>query len=296
MSVIAQSNDVAIEILVGDDQSDDKTSEIIETLVIKYPQLIRYFRHSKRLGYGSKNYQALIRETRGSYIAHLDGDDYWLPGKLVAQVRFLERNMDCGAVYTNALAIDDNDMLIGLFNNYQSTRFDINDILSRGNFLNHSSLCYRSTLRQELLKMEAPFLDYRIHLNLACYGSIGYLNQVLVVYRVNSTSSVLVHANERIRRLYWETLLDVPIDAINTDALACSMAEFARSVFFRSLRIKKISLMHQWLPIVLKAAPIGKLKMLVLIFTAIFRVTIEEIISIICVKISKNPMKVLYRR
>lgn len=296
MSVIAQSNEVTLEILVGDDQSDDKTSAIIETLLIEYPHLIRYFRHNKRLGYGSKNYQTLIPETRGSYIAHLDGDDFWLPGKLAAQVDFLERHMDCPAVYSNALVINDSNQPIGLFNNHKSTRFDINALLRRGNFLNHSSLCYRSTLRESILKMQAPFLDYRIHLSHASHGSIAYLNQVLAVYRVNSTSSVLVHANERIRRLYWETLLDVPKDVANTEAMASGMAEFTRSVFFRSLRIRKIKLLGQWLPIVLKAAPTGKLKMLLLTLLSIFRVTIEESIACICSKISKNPMKILYRR
>jgi glycosyltransferase involved in cell wall biosynthesis len=296
MSVIAQGSDVTLEILVGDDLSTDSTPEIIGALAKEYSHLIRYFGHKKRLGYGSKNYQALIREACGTYIAHLDGDDFWLPGKLAAQISFLEKHPDCSAVYSNALAIKDNGEPIGLFNNHQPSRFDVNALLKRGNFLNNSSMCYRSDLRNNLLEMKAPFLDYRINLCHALYGPLGYLNQALVGYRVNSSSSIIVHSNDLVRSLYWEALLNVPIDTVNSDALAHGMAEFARSVFFRSLRINKISLFNKWLPTVLKSSPVGKTKMLLLVFGAIFRVAIQEVLASIFTRVSGNQMKILYRR
>ena len=37
---------------------------------------------------------------RGKYLAFLDADDLWLPGKLVAQVSHLERNPEVGMVYS----------------------------------------------------------------------------------------------------------------------------------------------------------------------------------------------------
>ena len=42
----------------------------------------------------------------GDYIAQLDGDDFWLPGNLHAQLIFLEKNRECSAVYTNAIVIN----------------------------------------------------------------------------------------------------------------------------------------------------------------------------------------------
>ncbi len=296
MSVVAQSNDVSLEILVGDDQSEDRTSEIVQSLVREYPHLIRYYLHKERLGCGSKNYQTLITRSRGEFIAHLDGDDFWLSGKLLAQIHFLKQHTDCPAVYSNALAIQDNGEAIGLFNNPQPTFFDINELLRRGNFLNNSSMCYRSSLRDKILSMQAPLIDYRIHLQFARCGAVGYLNQAMVVYRSNSSSSIIVHENDNVRSLYWEALLDVPIDSVNIRALAQCMSEFVRSIFFRSIRVKKMSLLQQWLPVVFKAAPVGKTKMIFLILSAIVRVAFQEGLSMICSKLSGNHLKILYRR
>lgn len=296
MSVIAQSSDVTLEILVGDDQSEDGTSVIVEELASEYPHLIRYFRHQKRLGRGSTNYQFLIREAKGLFIAHLDGDDFWLSGKLAAQIRFMEQYPDCPAVYSNALVIREDGVPCGVFNNPQPVRFDINALLRHGNFLNNSSMFYRASLREHLLAMQAPFLDYRVHLRHARQGAIGYLNQVLVGYRVNSSSSVIVHANNDVRRFYWEALLDVPRDVVNADDLAKSMAEFARSVFFRSLRLRSVSLLRQWLPVVMATSPVGQVKMSILIFAAIARVGIREGFSALCGRLSGNRLKILYRR
>lgn len=90
MSVIGQAGDVDLEILVGDDLSTDGTQVIMESLAEEFPQLVRYRRNSMRLG-PAGNYLSLIERSRGSLIAHLDGDDLWAPGKLKAQVDFMEK-------------------------------------------------------------------------------------------------------------------------------------------------------------------------------------------------------------
>ena len=78
----------------------------------RFPDVIRYFRHENRLGPGG-NYQFLIGQARGEYIAHLDGDDYWLPGKLTAQLGVLDVSPECVAVYANAICVNDAGALLG---------------------------------------------------------------------------------------------------------------------------------------------------------------------------------------
>ena len=295
MSVIAQSKDVSLEILVGDDQSDDGASTIIEALANEYPDLIRYFRHEKRLG-GCKNYQFVMQQAKGSFIAYLDGDDFWLPGKLIAQVRFMEQNQECSAVYSNALAISNDGMLLGVFNNQQPTKFDINYLLRRGNFLNHSSMLYRASLREDLLSLQSYFLDYLIHLRHAKHGTIGYLNQALVGYRVNSSSSIIVHANDDVRRFYWEALLDTPRESIIKDDLAKGMADFMRRIFFRSIRLKSWSLVRKWWPCILTEAPAGRGKMIFWTVLAILHTGFFEIVEVAYARIGGSQMRILYRR
>ncbi len=294
-SVIAQAADVDMEVLIGDDQSEDSTQTIVEALATQYPDIIRYHRNATRLG-PVGNYLSLTEKARGKFIAHLDGDDLWLPGKLAAQVAFLDKYPDCPAVYTNAFTILEDGTSLGLFNNPQQERFSIGDLVIRGNFLCHSSVLYRATLKPGVLALPAPFIDYRIHLLHAQHGDIGYLNEVLVKYRVNSTSSILVHSNDSVRELYWEALLDVPRTTVSDKALAGGIAEFGRSVFFNSLKKRDMSLVRKWFPEIIKVSPIGRAKMTVLMITAIIRVGVQELTQAARSILSSNYCRVLYRR
>lgn len=294
-SVIGQQVDANLEILVGDDCSTDQTRQIISEYAERYPGLVFPVFHDKNIG-ASNNYQHLISKATGDYIAHLDGDDYWLPGKLAAQVRFLEVNTNCTAAYTNAFCIRDDGTPAGVFNNAQPARFDISALLRRGNFINHSSGLYRSTLKYELLGMQAPFLDYRILLRLARHGDVGYLNQALTAYRVASRTSIIIHANELVRALYWEALQDVPRDLVSPQDLGHGMAEFMRSIFFRAIRTRTWTLIETWWPRVLAEAPVGRARILAWASWAILRTGFVEGMDMLCRRITNNPMKVLYRR
>ncbi len=294
-SVVGQQVEADIEILVGDDCSTDQTRKIISAYAERYPDLVFPVFHAKNIG-GSLNYQYLMSKAAGEYVAHLDGDDYWLPGKLAAQVRFLDANPDCAAVYTNAFCIRDDGTPAGVFNNAQPSRFDINDLLRQGNFLNHSSVLYRSTLRHELLGMQPPFLDYRILLRLARHGDVGYLNQALTAYRRSSSSSAIVNANELVRSLYWETLQDVPRDMVNMQDLGHGIAEFMRAIFFRAIRTRSWTLIETWWPRILAEAPVGRMTMLAWAGWAILRTGFIEGIDMACRFITDNPMKIHYRR
>ena len=224
-SVLAQGKDVLLEILVGDDQSDDETGEMVMTLAAAHPDLIRYFRHPVRLG-PAANYQFLIREARGEYIAHLDGDDFWLPGKLRRQVALLKKDPRLVATFSNAVVVDDAGALRGGFNATVPERFDLGFLLRRGNFLCHGSLVYRGIVKQYILDMAAPFIDYQIHIRLAEQGDLGYVNHALVGYRVASATSMSVMHAERVRSLYWQALESVRAERVLLSDLACAMAQF----------------------------------------------------------------------
>ncbi|HSV96405.1 MAG TPA: glycosyltransferase [Spirochaetota bacterium] len=83
-SVLAQSfRDY--EIIVVDDGSTDHTG----TAARSFPA-VRYFRQERRGVSAARNRGAA--ESRARYLAFLDSDDEWLPGKLGAQREFIERN------------------------------------------------------------------------------------------------------------------------------------------------------------------------------------------------------------
>lgn len=294
-SALMQHVDVSIEILVGDDASTDGNETIIREITDRFPDVIRYFRHAERKG-PSGNMEYLIREARGKYIAHLDGDDFWQPGKLVRQVALLDAHADVLAVYTNAFCIFEEGLPSGTFSNYRHQRIHVGDLIRRGNFLNHSSMLYRSELRWALIEGSVPRLDYHLHLLLARHGALGYLPEPLTVYRVSSSTSIMIHANDYVRELYWAALCDTQPPLVSPLDLNAGMAEFMRSIFFRSIRMRSTQLLKTWWPRVLAKAPAGRTRLLLQTFWAIFRTGITETAAWACRKITCNTMRVLYPR
>lgn len=88
-SVVAQLPPGEIEILVGDDGSTDRTREIVATYAKTWRDIVRPVFNKNNIG-PSGNLSNLIAIANGQYIAHLDGDDYWLPGKLIEQLTLLK--------------------------------------------------------------------------------------------------------------------------------------------------------------------------------------------------------------
>ena len=84
-SVLSQE-DTAFEVLVIDDGSTDKTDRLIAE---KYPQ-VSYFYQSNQGPAAARNRG--LERARGKWIAFLDSDDEWMPGKLSAQLAFFEQH------------------------------------------------------------------------------------------------------------------------------------------------------------------------------------------------------------
>ena len=80
----------SLEVLVVDDGSTDNTPEILTS----YAGSVRVVK--KANGGLSSARNAGIKEAKGAYIAFLDADDWWLPGKLSAQVKLMQSRPEIG--------------------------------------------------------------------------------------------------------------------------------------------------------------------------------------------------------
>jgi glycosyltransferase involved in cell wall biosynthesis len=97
---IAAQTYTAWELILVDDGSKGPCLDVVEAFVARDPGRIRRTAHPDRSNHGPSASRNLgVELARGAYVGFLDADDYWLPTKLVEQVRLLEENPRAGWVY-----------------------------------------------------------------------------------------------------------------------------------------------------------------------------------------------------
>ncbi|MCA3255593.1 MAG: glycosyltransferase [Alphaproteobacteria bacterium] len=101
-SALAQDG-VPVEIIVGDDGSTDATPAILDRYAADFG--VRVLRPGRNLGpYPLRN--RCIEASRGEFIAFLDADDVWHPGKLRAQLAALAADPEAGLCHSFMMRVD----------------------------------------------------------------------------------------------------------------------------------------------------------------------------------------------
>ena len=92
------------ELLLVDDGSTDRSTEIAQAHAARCPAAIRYLAHPGGVNRGISASRNLgVAHSRGSYLAFLDADDVYLPDKLHRQLRELEARPHIDAVFSTTL-------------------------------------------------------------------------------------------------------------------------------------------------------------------------------------------------
>ena len=198
-SVLAQTYH-DYEIVVVDDGSTDNTRECIA----KYGVKVRYF-HQTNQGLSAARNLALDYAT-GEFIAYVDADDLWFPGKLEAQVTFLDSHPECGLVHTEVSVIDEQGKVLHARFNQETGRSVpqgkcLNDLLQNCHIQVPSVMERRNWLdkagRFDLRLVAAQ--DYLHWIMLALAGAeVGYIDQALALYRWRQSS--LMSSQSRVVR------------------------------------------------------------------------------------------------
>ena len=197
-SVLRQAVDFDYEIVIGEDNSSDRTREIVSDFAKKHPEKISVLLQDladsegdRARGIGGKtNFLECLKACRGQYVAFLDGDDYWTyVHKLQRQVDFLDQHPDFAISCHNVRMLyeDETKEPVNLIPPGYREVSTIEDLFSV-NFIPTCSAVFRRGLFNELpdwfftLKVG----DWPIHIMNAQYGKIGYINEVMAHYRVHN--------------------------------------------------------------------------------------------------------------
>ncbi|HWE47678.1 MAG TPA: glycosyltransferase [Caulobacteraceae bacterium] len=188
-SILEQETDFPVEIIVADDASTDGTREIVDRYAREHPDRLRAILHPSNVGV-TANYLSAHQAATAEYVAHMDGDDVMLPGKLQAQADFLDRHPNCALVGANSIAFSTAPDGSHRFEGYTSAeRYpEVSDfdafVVMNGFMFTHSSKMYRRAASPDMGDYSRLF-DVHMHILQAANGDVGYIHAPLLKYRIN---------------------------------------------------------------------------------------------------------------
>jgi len=185
--ILAQQCDFPFELIIGEDQSTDRTLEICLSYQQRHPEVIRVVTWQENLGIGA-NYLRCLGRTRGKYLAFCEGDDYWIdPAKLTKQVALMEKWPEttlCGARTRVLMEVPGKkpvETLIGQDNS--DIDYSLKDVLSCYLFHTSTFLLRKSTLLLPPHARSMVYPDGFLQCLSALQGSLRCLPDVVSVYR-----------------------------------------------------------------------------------------------------------------
>lgn len=115
-SILAQKMSFDWDVCIYDDHSTDGTIEILTEYQTHYPDKIKLVVQPCNVG-PYENWKQLLKSANSTYIAYMEGDDYWIDEyKLEKQCNLLKQRESVGMVYAQAMQIypgQSNGPLIG---------------------------------------------------------------------------------------------------------------------------------------------------------------------------------------
>lgn len=203
VSIFSQEVDFVFEVIIADDLSTDGTRAIAREFAAKYAGQVRLILPDTKPG-PVATFVSLHDAASGEYIAHIDGDDAMLPGRLQAQTAFLDSHPECVMVGHDVRVVSRTDGAVispSFIGRPIPEVTDLEFLLTNGCFFAHSSKMYRRTANASWDRNE-PVVDFYLHVAHVLQGKMGYIDQVLGVYRRGAGSISDVGSS------YFRTVVD----------------------------------------------------------------------------------------
>ncbi len=192
-SFLMQKTNFPFVVIIGDDASNDGTTEIVKEYALKYPDIIKPVFQERNSG-GFKNFCDVFNLIDTEYVALCEGDDYWTDeNKLQKQVDCLDAHKNCTICFHKTKNIFENNLQEPYdFPNekqrFNKTLLTLNDII-RFNFIQTNSCMYRCRFKGEdigkYLSADIMPGDWYLHILHAEKGNIIFLDETMSVYRIN---------------------------------------------------------------------------------------------------------------
>lgn len=197
-SLVKQQTTFPYTIVIGDDASTDKTTEICKKFKNRYPQKIVHIVNQTNQGL-IKNFMTTAKSLHGKYVAVCDGDDYWIDDKkLQKQVGFLENNPEFVLVGTQVKRMDaTGEMSSPKVTSLQE--YSVKDMILDNRIVAPTALFRNFNALKNLPFWfeEIPYGDWPVYLLLLGVrpGKVAVLPDVTAVYRTQIGASARIREN-----------------------------------------------------------------------------------------------------
>lgn len=194
-SILGQTTPVD-EIVVCDDGSTDNTLNIINSFSVTSSVNLRIYRNETQLGPGC-NFQKAIDLCTGDIVFLSDQDDIWNSAKVETINSYFESHPNISVVFSNGELITSNGepMQDTLWNHFFSG--EIRNMFDKGldleafaedNRVTGATIAFRKKyvhLSKDVRYCPGFYHDYVIALTALKTGSLGYIDECLIKYRIH---------------------------------------------------------------------------------------------------------------
>ena len=189
------------EIVVCDDQSTDKTIEILEEYHKKYPEIFKIVKNEINLR-SVKNFEKAISLCTGDLIFLSDQDDYWATNKVEEYSKYFQTHKNIDVIASNGFCVDNTSQIIDQYTIWDMPQllkdnkisFDYNHLITHvGNFVTGASLGFRRTILSDILpfpKLKGFHHDEWIAIITTKNKSFEMLNEKYFYYRIHDNQQV----------------------------------------------------------------------------------------------------------
>ncbi|MBB1290176.1 glycosyltransferase [Pseudoalteromonas sp. SR43-6] len=203
---LIQKTDFVFEVIVHDDASTDRTSDIVREYAKRYPQIFKpVIQTENQYSQGKKPTLLSSAHAKGEYFALCEGDDFWLDeSKLQKQFECLKDNPKVGLCFHSAITINckTNEQLLSGEYGEKDLLINLKDIIakSHGQIMTASTFCKKEVILKFSEFVESrPWLtvgDIYIHFFGAQNSGAFYLHETMSVYRIFAVGSWTSTSNE----------------------------------------------------------------------------------------------------
>lgn len=220
-----------MEVLVINDGSTDKTQQVIDKAIRDHAPAVRCYAHPRKQNRGVSASRKLgVDNSRGEFIAFLDADDIFLPGKLAHQSRVLEEHP--GVVLSHSSArlrhegISPFQSLSAANLGFAPFKTDTAyNLLDRPDRLTACRIC-NSTVFARAAELKGAIRsipqayqteDWATSCLLAQRGLFHYTQMPLAVYRRHPNSFTEMNARNKLKQTYAEIELYASLSVLAAD-------------------------------------------------------------------------------